>query len=448
MPRKPKGPALDALLDAFSTVPDPRIDRTKFHPLVNVLTMALFGAICGADGWEALAIYAEERAEFFRTFLTMPKGTPSADTFRRVFEALDPKAFQDAFRRWLRPFLENLDGQTVALDGKTLRGALAHAEKDAGAFHLMHVWATEQRLLLAQAAVEGAPGEVNAAVELLKLLDLKGATVAADANSCTAGISRAIREAGADYVLALKGNRGALHKHVETLFDEAAQSGYRGLKTFDSKDEAHGRLEYRIVRAAPLTELPPRIESTWADLKTAVLVQRVRAEDNVTLSTSYYVTSHAPHPKPLAARIRGHWSIENQLHHCLDVSFAEDRRKIHDENGAQNFALVTRYALSLLKREPTKMSVAMKRRKAAWGETYLLKVLLKDPLGSHSPVRGGEVIATSREFRYARSGCRGDDEDRRGPKQHRRSLPRGCRLRGDGEAEVPKAEAEASAAPR
>jgi predicted transposase YbfD/YdcC len=375
MPRKPRSPALDSLLDAFSEVPDPRIDRRRFHPLVNVLTMALFGAICGADGWEALAIYAEERAEFFATFMKMPKGTPSADTFRRVFEALDPKAFQDAFRKWLKPFLENLEGQTVALDGKTLRGALAHAAGKSGAFHLMHVWATEQSLLLAQQAVGGAPGEIQAAVELLKLLDLKGATVTADANSCTAGISTAVREAGADYVLALKGNRGALHRHVEALFLEAARDGYRGVKRFESEDRAHGRIEYRLVRGLPIGDLPPRIASTWTDLKTAVLVERVRADKNVTLDRAYFVTNHAADPKLLATRIRGHWSIENQLHHCLDVSFAEDRRRIHDENGAQNFALVTRYALSLLKREPTKMSVAMKRRKAAWGETYLLDVL-------------------------------------------------------------------------
>lgn len=206
MTRKTKPPVLETLLDAFSEISDPRVDRRKFHPLVNVLTMALFGAICGADGWEALAIYAEERADFFATFLEMPGGTPSADTFRRVFEALDPVAFQDAFRRWLKPFLENLEGQTIALDGKMLCGALAHAGAQGGAFHLMHVWATEQRLLLAQQAVDGAPGEIQAAIALLKLLDLKGATVTADANSCTAGISSAVRQAGADYVLALKGN--------------------------------------------------------------------------------------------------------------------------------------------------------------------------------------------------------------------------------------------------
>lgn len=375
MPRKPKSPVLESLLDTFAEVPDPRIDRRKFHPLVNVLVMALFGAICGCDGWDDLAIYAEMHADFFRRFLKMRAGTPSADTFRRVFEALDPVAFQDAFRRWLRPFLEDLQGQTIALDGKTLRGALARSAEGSGAFHLMHVWAVEQRLLLAQKAVDGAPGEVQAAIELLKLLDLKGATVTADANSCTAAISTAVREAGADFVLALKGNRGALHRHVIGLFDEAAGRDYQGVKHIDSSDAAHGRSEFRRVRALGIGELPSGVAASWTDLNTAVMVERVRTADAVTVERTYYVTSHPAKPKLLAAKIRGHWGIENQLHHCLDVTFAEDRRRIHDEIGAQNFALVTRYALSILKRDPTKLSVAQKRKKASYSPAYSLEVL-------------------------------------------------------------------------
>lgn len=139
MPPKQKSPALDALLQSFEEIPDPRMDRTKQHPLVNVLTMALFGALGGAGGWDAVALYAEERVEMFSASLTMPNGTPSADTFRRVFEAIDPKSFQEAFRRWLKPFLGSLEGQTIALDGKALRGAIARAAGEGGAFHLMHV---------------------------------------------------------------------------------------------------------------------------------------------------------------------------------------------------------------------------------------------------------------------------------------------------------------------
>lgn len=273
MPKKPTSPALESLLDAFSEVPDPRVARTRAHPLVNVLCMALLGVISGADGWEALELFAEHRANFFKTFLAMPKGHPSADTFRRVFEALEPRAFQEAFRRWLKPFLGELKGQTIALDGKTLRGALAHAASHSGAFHLMHVWATEQRLLLAQKADEGAPGAVQAALELLKLLDLKGATVTADANSCTAEVTAAVREAEAHYVLALKGNRSALHNHVKKRFKAAEQAGYPGVQSFESRDDAHGRLEYRIVRTLPLGQLPAAIKAPWTGLQTIVQIE-------------------------------------------------------------------------------------------------------------------------------------------------------------------------------
>jgi len=366
---------LESLLDAFRDVPDPRVERTRAHPLVNVLTMALFGTIAGCDGWDSLELYAEHRADFFATFLTMPKGTPSADTFRRVFEALYPGAFQQAFRRWLAPILHNLEGQPIALDGKTLRGALAHAAGQPGSFHLVHVWATEAHLLLGQHAVNGAPGEPDAAIELLKLLDLQGTTVTADANYCTAAMTETIRAADADFVIALKGNREALHKHVQKKFADAEAAGYPDIKAAESRDDEHGRLECRVVRAMPLGPLPPSIKAPWTDVKTIVQVDRVRAADRISVARSFYVTSHRADAKRLAQRIRGHWSIENQLHHCLDVTFADDRRSIRSEQGAQNYALVTRYALSMLKREPTKMSVAMKRRKATLSEAYLLDVL-------------------------------------------------------------------------
>jgi predicted transposase YbfD/YdcC len=366
---------LEALLDAFSGLPDPRVERTRAHPLVNIVVMALLATISGADGWEALELFAKQRKDFFATFLEMPKGTPSADTFRRVFEALEPKAFQDAFRRWLQPFLEHLQGQTIALDGKTLRGALAHAPGHRGAFHLVHVWATEERLLLGQKAVDGAAAEGSAALELLRMLDLGGATVTADAAYCTSEMTTAVREAGAHYVLSLKGNRDALHRHVRKRFADAGEASDPDVKLFKSRNAGHGRTEYRIVRAMPLGPLPARIKAPWTDLKTVVQIDRVRATDHMSVSRAYYITSHRADPKQLATRIRSHWSIENELHHCLDVSFADDRRGIRSKNGSQNFALINRHALSLLKREPSKMSVAMKRRKAAWGQSFFLDVL-------------------------------------------------------------------------
>ncbi len=346
--------------------------RTRAHPLVNILTMSLFGALAGADGWEALADYAVAQEDFFAEFLDMPHGTPSADTFRRVFEALDPQAFQEAFRSWLEPLLGELRGQTVAIDGKTLRGALSHARGRRGPFHLLHVWATEQRLLLGQSAVETAGHESAAAIELLSGLHLKGATVTADAASCTAEVTKAIRDRGAHYVLSLKGNQSTLYDHVVELFDAAPRSD---AKLSVQNDAGHGRLEQRMVRAMPIGKLPENIQAPWADLKTIVEVIRTRVGKQLSVTRSFYITSHAPNAKRIAACIRDHWKIENELHYVLDVTFGEDRRKIRSEYGAQNFALVSRYALSLIKRDPRKKSVAGKKRLAMWNPRHALELL-------------------------------------------------------------------------
>jgi predicted transposase YbfD/YdcC len=209
------------------------------------------------------------------------------------------------------------------------------------------------------------------------VLNLEDATVTAAANSCTAAMTKACRDAKADYVLALKGNRGALHQHVKELFAEAEAKQFRGIRKFESHDEAHGRVEDRVVRAIRLGELPARMKAEWRDLDTAIRIERTRTVDGRTShEVFYYVTNFAPDPELIASRIRAHWSIENQLHYCLDVAFHEDARSIHHVNGAQNFALIARSALVLLKREKSrKLSLAMKRRLATWSHDYLLQVL-------------------------------------------------------------------------
>jgi predicted transposase YbfD/YdcC len=368
--------AIREIIEHFETVPDPRVERTRYHPLVNIIVMALCGAVCGADGWDALETYVNARIDWFSSFLDMPRGAPSADTFRRVFSALDPKAFEAAFRAWVRSLTGDLAGKTVAIDGKTLRGAVGRSSS-LGPFHLVHVWLVDDQLLLAQQAVTGAPEEVAAVNEMIPLLDLAGATVTADANSCTAKTTATIRDANADYVLAVKGNRRALHTHVKGIFADAEAHQYRGIRTFLTVEKAHGRTESRTVRTRRLGPLPPHIKAPWTDLHTAVQVERTReVNGKVSHGTFYHITSLKPNPELIAQSIRGHWSIENQLHYCLDVTFREDARAMRDQNGVQNFALLTRAAMAMLRRESsTKKSLAMKRRVAAWDPEYLLKVL-------------------------------------------------------------------------
>ncbi len=370
------------MLAYFSGMTDPRIDRTKLHSLHNIIVMALCGAIGGADGWDDLEEFSEERQEWFETFLEMPNGTPSADTFRRVFSALDPTEFEGRFRAWLTAFAGSLEGKVVAIDGKTLRGALERATQ-ATALHLLHVWAAEQQVLLAHCAVEGAPGEIEAIPSLLKLVNVKGAIVTTDANGCTADVTKAVREAEADYLLALKGNRSTLHDHVRRLFVEAEERSYRGVATARSADQGHGREEQRVVRAMPLGELPENNHAEWIDLRTIVQIERTRTvAGETTCEREFFITSLPPLPKRIAKAIREHWSVENQLHWCLDVGFDEDRRRIRDQNAAQNFATIVRCALAMIKRTPLMLrgkvrsrGVAAKRKNAGWSTAYLLSVL-------------------------------------------------------------------------
>jgi predicted transposase YbfD/YdcC len=368
-------PVVDLITVQFSSLEDPRIERTKRHPLVNVLTMALIGAICGADGWEALADFAEERAEWYEEFLDMPHGTPSADTFRRVFCALDPQHFAELFRRWVASLANKLAGEVVAVDGKALRSAVAHAG-DTTPVHLLHVFATQQQLLLAQRNVGNAPGEVRAIPELLELLDLRGAVVTVDANGCTAAVTDAVRAKQADYFVCIKGNRGPLHAFVAAVFEESEAKKFRGVSVAQSEEVGHGRNESRTVRALPLKAWPTG-DAQWTDVNTAVMIDRTRQSDGYSSrERHYYITSLTPDAEHIAKVARGHWSVENQLHWQLDVSFGEDSWRMRDRNGVENFGTVARFALALLKRESTKKrGIAAKRRIAGWSNRYLMLVL-------------------------------------------------------------------------
>jgi predicted transposase YbfD/YdcC len=364
------------MLAYFAVLDDPRIDRTKLHSLHNIIVMTLCGTLCGADGWDALEDFAETRADWFGTFLDLPNGTPSADTFRRVFNALDPVEFERTFRSWVRAFTDDLAGQVVAIDGKTLRGAVDRAGKGT-ALHLLHVWAAEQQLLLAHAVVDGAGGEIPGIPALLRCLDVRGAIITTDANGCTAPITQAIRDADADYVLALKANRSALHTHVVEAFAAVEATGYHDINTHQTIDTGHGRVEDRTFRAMALPSLPPTSQVEWADLATIVQVDRVRTvKGATTIERQYFVSNLPPDAAEMARAVRTHWGVENQLHWALDVGLNEDACRVRDRNSAANFATIKRFVLALLKRETSvKRGLAAKRRRAGWDNDYLLQVL-------------------------------------------------------------------------
>lgn len=371
-PRRPPR-VLDHVVASFASLKDPRIDRTKRHSLVNVLVMALSATIANAEGWDDIVDFCESRQKWFESFLDLPNGIPSADTFRRVFERLDPSAFERCFTEFVSALAGDVSGEVVAIDGKTLRGLVEKAGR-ASQLHLVHVWATKQKLLLAQQAVDGASGEMAAIPKLLELLDIEGAVITADANSCTAPVTRAIIEKKADYVLAVKGNRGRFYDHVVNAFAEATP-----VKTDGRIEEGHGRKETRIVSVLEPDDWPWKTKNNgeWAGLRTAARIERTRVSGGETSTeTHYFVSSLPPDAERIADAIRAHWDIENGLHWVLDVAFADDSRRVRDARSAENLAVVSRMAFTLVKRDPArKRGVSASRKKAGWDTDYLAHVL-------------------------------------------------------------------------
>jgi predicted transposase YbfD/YdcC len=374
----------------FATLQDPRVNRRKLHALMDVVIIALLAVIAGAEGWEDMEDFGEVRRAWLGTFLRLRNGIPSADTFRRVFEALDPAEFQRGFVAWMNELCESLRGKLVAIDGKTARGSFAR-ERGQGPLHLVSAWVHENALVLAQLAVEDKSNEIVAIPKLLELLDVRGATVTIDAMGCQKKIAAAIVGKGADYVLALKDNQPMLCEEVTSFFAHAQAEGWKDTPhSFDeTTDKGHGRIEVRRVWASEAIEwLDPKHE--WKGLRSVVMVERVRSVGEETSTEhAYYITSHASDAASLSAKIRGHWSIENTLHWTLDVTFHEDSSRIRSRNGVQNFAALRKLALALLKRDTSmpKLSVPRKRKRAAHLNEYALSVLCGESAQNPSDCR-------------------------------------------------------------
>lgn len=364
----------------FADLSDPRVERTRLHPLVNVLTIALLGVICGAEGWDDLAEFGHAKADWLETFLDLSHGTPSADTFRRVFCALRPDEFGRCMRSWVQSLAEPLAGQVVAFDGKSLRGAMARTF-GRSALHLVHAWAVGQRLLLGIEAVPGAPEEGEAIRRLLTILDIAGAVVTVDAGNASQANAAAVVEHEADYLFAIKGNLAAMHTALVSFFDHAEATDFAGVAVSHQRDieRGHGRDEVREVWAVPAKAIPTAGRD-WPSLRSFVKVDRTRVlpDATVTRETHYYASSLRPQAKRLGEVVRTHWGVENGLHWGLDAQLREDDSAIHNTNGAFAFAVLRRIALMLLKRdETTKVGIRARQKKAGWSHAYLSHLLTR-----------------------------------------------------------------------
>jgi predicted transposase YbfD/YdcC len=355
----------------FAELHDPRVERNREHLLEEILLIAIAAVLSGAESWNDIAEYGEAKREWLKTFLTLPSGIPSHDTFNRVFAALDPEEMEKGFVAWVSSIARLTAGEVVAIDGKALCGTREAGKKTL--VHMVSAWASANNLVLAQRKVEDKSNEITAIPKLLDALELSGTVVTIDAMGCQRSIAEKIVDKKADYILAVKENQGNLLAEIKDSFRMLAADAVA-----EEIDCGHGRIERRVCSVVADTSLIEKA-SEWASLQGLVRIQAERyhkATGKTEREIRYYITSLKPAAAHLNRLIRQHWSIENKLHWVLDVGFAEDLDRKRAGHAAQNFSILNRIALNLLRQDKSSQrGIKGKRLKAAWDHPYLLKLL-------------------------------------------------------------------------
>jgi predicted transposase YbfD/YdcC len=376
-----EAPVPGEILRLFGQLHDPRRENRRYL-LCDLLLLAVSAVLCGCEGWQDIEEWTAEAFEFLRPLLVKPEhGTPSADTFRRVFARLSPEGFERCFVSWTQALGQSSGGRLIAIDGKSLKRSFAHGW-DKTPLHLVEAYATANHLVLGQLKVERKENEIVAIPQLLELLNLHQATVTIDAIGCQKDIAQKILQGRGHYVLALKENQPALYEATRKLLDEAILEHFQGLR-HDYHEETtgdHGRIETRRVWVCDEVRWLPTAQD-WPGLRqVAVVESRREITGQVSTERRYYIASHRRlDAQRTAAAIRGHWGIENQVHWVLDMAFNEDQSRIRQGDGGENFARLRRMALNKLRafQDPSgkNPSLRMKRKKCGWSLDYFLKVL-------------------------------------------------------------------------
>lgn len=372
-----KGNESANIVKYFSPINDPRIDRTKDHSLINIIIIAICAVICGAGGFVEIEEVGLSLKEWLKTFLDLPNGIPSHDTFGRVFSLINPDEFKSCFIEWIKSVNKITNGEVIAIDGKRLRRSY-DKKKNKSAIHMISAWANCNNLILGQIKVDNKSNEITAIPKLLELLEIKGCIITIDAMGCQKKIAEKIINKKADYILAVKGNQPRLHEELVNFFDHALTTNFDGIehKSTQTIETNHGRKETReYFMVSDLDWLGCRYE--WKGLEGVGIVKSTRIlGEKISKEIRYYIISFSEDINKFATGVRSHWGIENKLHWVLDVQLREDDSRIRNSNAPENFAILRHVALNLLKKEKTlKRGTNCKRLKAAVDINYREKVL-------------------------------------------------------------------------
>lgn len=363
-----------SIIEHFSALQDHRIERNKRHSLIDIIVLSICAICSGAEGWEAIEDFGREKEKWLKSHISLKNGIPSHDCIAYTLRKISPTAFQECFISWVNSVKEQTEGEIIAIDGKTARGS-RDKKNNIKPLHMVNAWACSNRLVLAQEATDEKSNEITAIPKLLSILELKGCIVTIDAMGCQRAIVSKIIDQEADYVIGLKGNQGTLHEEVKKVFKDEMAKKSNSLKFKVEKDKGHGRREVRTYWISDELDSLSTLDK-WKGLKSIGMVRRECFQGSkYSVEERFFINSINADPECFAGAVRGHWDVENRLHWRLDVIFGDDLSRIKKGNGAAIMTSIKHICLNLFEQEGSSISMAKKRRKAAWSDKFRSKVL-------------------------------------------------------------------------